>query len=76
LALKTRRSDGAFAVLAKLPGRSWVNSLYRVPRLIRAGLYGFIVRNRYRIFGRYDACDLDPRAFADRIIVEAPPRGE
>ena len=71
-----RRSDGALAVLSKLPHWSWVNSLYRVPRPIRDGLYNFIARNRYRIFGRYDACDFNASALAGRIIVEAPPRGE
>jgi predicted DCC family thiol-disulfide oxidoreductase YuxK len=71
-----RRSDGALAVLAKLPNWSWVNSLYLVPRPVRDRLYNFIARNRYRIFGRYDACDLDPGALSGRIIVEAPPRGE
>jgi predicted DCC family thiol-disulfide oxidoreductase YuxK len=71
-----RRSDGALAVLAQLPHWRWVNSLYRVPRPIRDGLYNFIARHRYRIFGRYDACDFSPRLFANRIIVEAPPRGE
>jgi predicted DCC family thiol-disulfide oxidoreductase YuxK len=71
-----RRSDGALAVLAKLPHWSWVNSLNLVPRPLRDAFYNFIARNRYRIFGRYDACDFSPRLFANRIIVEAPPRGE
>jgi predicted DCC family thiol-disulfide oxidoreductase YuxK len=71
-----RRSDGALAVLSKLPRWSWVNSLCRVPRPIRDGLYNFIARNRYRIFGRYDACDFNPDALAGRIIVEVPSRGE
>jgi predicted DCC family thiol-disulfide oxidoreductase YuxK len=65
-----RRSDGALAVLAKLPNWSWVNGFRLVPRPIRDGIYNFIARNRYRIFGRYDACDFNPAALAGRIIVE------
>jgi predicted DCC family thiol-disulfide oxidoreductase YuxK len=64
------RAGGAVAITA------WVNSLYRVPRVIRDGLYDFIARNRYRIFGRCEACDFNPSVFAGRIIVAAPPRGE
>jgi len=71
-----RRSDGALAVLSTLPHWHWVNSLYLVPRAVRDRLYDFIARNRYSIFGRYDACDFNPGALAGRIIVEAPPRGE
>jgi predicted DCC family thiol-disulfide oxidoreductase YuxK len=71
-----RRSDGALAVLSKLPCWSWVNSLFLIPRPLRDALYDFIARNRYRLFGRYDACDLAPAELAGRIIVEAPPRGE
>jgi predicted DCC family thiol-disulfide oxidoreductase YuxK len=71
-----RRSDGALAVLAQLPGWGWVNSLRHVPRPIRDGLYNFIARNRYRIFGKRDTCDFNPAALAGRVIVEAPRRGE
>lgn len=71
-----RRSDGALAVLSQLPRWSWVNGFFLVPRPIRDWLYGFIARNRYRIFGRYDACDFNPAELSGRIIVEAPRRGE
>jgi predicted DCC family thiol-disulfide oxidoreductase YuxK len=71
-----RRSDGALAVLAKLPRWNWVNAFYYVPRRIRDSFYNIIARNRYHIFGRYDVCDLKPADFANRIIVDAPPSGE
>lgn len=71
-----RRSDGALAVLSKLPHWSWVNSFLLVPRPIRDALYDFIARNRYGLFGRYETCDFAPTELSGRIIVEAPPRGE
>jgi len=63
-------------VAAQLPRWNWVNSLYLVPRRIRDSFYNIIARNRYHIFGRYDACDLAPAGFANRIIVDAPRSGE
>jgi predicted DCC family thiol-disulfide oxidoreductase YuxK len=71
-----RRSDGALAVLSKLPNWSWVNGFRFVPRPIRDCIYNFIARNRYRVFGRCDVCDFNPATLAGRIITEAPPRAE
>jgi predicted DCC family thiol-disulfide oxidoreductase YuxK len=32
-----------------------------IPRLLRDPVYGFVARNRYRVFGKYDTCMLpDP----------------
>jgi len=70
-----RRSDAALAVLSNLPHWGWVGLLRRVPRPIRDGVYNFIARNRYRVFGRHETCDLGPKPFANRIIFAAPPRG-
>jgi predicted DCC family thiol-disulfide oxidoreductase YuxK len=67
-----RRSDGALAVLSSLPGWGWVRVLRIVPRFVRDAIYGFIARNRYRMFGRHDACDLSGACFADRIVTELP----
>lgn len=64
-----RRSDAALAVLACLPYWSWVSFLRIVPRIFRDIIYTFIARNRYRLFGRHDFCDLSGATFADRIIV-------
>jgi predicted DCC family thiol-disulfide oxidoreductase YuxK len=68
-----RRSDGALAVLARLPNWNWVNGFRYVPRPVRDCLYRFIARNRYRIFGRYDTCDFNPAALAGRMITQAVP---
>jgi predicted DCC family thiol-disulfide oxidoreductase YuxK len=69
-----RRSDAALAVVATLPGWSWVKALRLVPRVLRDAVYVLIARTRYRVFGRHEACDLGGRSLADRIIVDLPPR--
>ncbi|MEJ1967353.1 MAG: DCC1-like thiol-disulfide oxidoreductase family protein [Rhizomicrobium sp.] len=63
-----RRSDAALAVLAGLPRWGWVTALRLVPRPIRDAVYTPIARNRYRLFGRHDRCDLDPPWLAGRIV--------
>ena len=68
-----RRSDAALAVVGTLPGWSWVRTLKLVPRPVRDLAYTLIARNRYRIFGRHDVCDLGGPSRADRIVPEAPP---
>jgi predicted DCC family thiol-disulfide oxidoreductase YuxK len=50
------KSDGALTVLSLLPGCGWVRVLFAVPRFIRDAVYNLVARNRYRIFGKYDAC--------------------
>jgi predicted DCC family thiol-disulfide oxidoreductase YuxK len=71
-----RRSDAALAVVSALPGWRMVRALYLVPRAARDVVYIFIARNRYRLFGKRDACDLGGASFADRVIVEAPLVGQ
>jgi predicted DCC family thiol-disulfide oxidoreductase YuxK len=59
------KSDGALTVLSLLAGWSWVRLLFAVPRPLRDGVYNLVAKNRYRIFGKYDACivpDADMRA--------------
>lgn len=65
-----RRSDAALAVVSTLPGWGWVSALHFVPRAARDVVYTLIARNRYRLFGRRDACYLGETSFADRIIME------
>lgn len=59
------KSDAALTVLSLLPGWSWVRVLFAIPKPLRDPVYNLIARNRYRIFGKYDACfapDADLRA--------------
>jgi predicted DCC family thiol-disulfide oxidoreductase YuxK len=62
------RSDSAIAALSRLPGYGWVRILRIVPKPIRDRLYSMIARNRYRWFGRHDACDIGGAKFVDRVV--------
>jgi predicted DCC family thiol-disulfide oxidoreductase YuxK len=62
------RSDSAIAALSRLPGYGWVRAFRIVPKPFRDWLYSMIARNRYRWFGRHDACDIGGATFADRVV--------
>lgn len=63
-----RRSDAAIAVLSRLPGWGWVSAGRLAPRVLRDAVYRAVARNRYRIFGRHEACDLGGPDLRDRVI--------
>ncbi len=60
------------AVLTIYRGLGWpwraLDILRLVPRFIRDPLYRLIARNRYRIFGRHDACWVPSPDHADRVL--------
>ena len=62
------KSDAALAVLSQLPGWSWARALFAVPRALRNPLYNLVARNRYRIFGRSDACMVPDASLRERVI--------
>jgi predicted DCC family thiol-disulfide oxidoreductase YuxK len=62
------KSDAALTVLSHLPGWQWVRVLRAVPKALRDPVYNLIARNRYRIFGTYDACFLGDAAFRERVM--------
>ena len=54
------RSDAVLYILEQLGG-IWKAAAVLgrlIPRPIRNWAYGIVVRNRYRVFGRYDTCPL------------------
>ncbi len=63
------RSDAALRI-ASLLGPPWsLLALGRVlPRALRDGMYNWIARNRYRWFGKRDACMLPSPGVADRFL--------
>src|SRR3546814_5037481 len=62
-------SDAISAVLARLGGAWRAARLLRlVPRWLRDPLYRRLARNRYRWFGRREACYLQPAAEQDRFL--------
>jgi predicted DCC family thiol-disulfide oxidoreductase YuxK len=50
------KSDAALTVLGQLESTRPLGLLKCLPRLLRDPAYDLIARNRYRIFGRTDAC--------------------
>ncbi|MEA3013307.1 MAG: hypothetical protein QOD42_1852 [Sphingomonadales bacterium] len=64
-----RESDAVLAIWSGL-GWPWrLAGLARiVPRFIRDALYRWVARNRYRWFGRRDACWLPDARWRDRIL--------
>lgn len=62
------KSDAALTVLSLLPGWGWVRALFAIPKPLRDAVYGLVARNRYRIFGRYDACFVPNADLRARVI--------
>jgi predicted DCC family thiol-disulfide oxidoreductase YuxK len=53
------RSDAIIYVLTQLGGIWKLMGIAKlVPRPLRNGLYEIVARNRYRVFGKHDACML------------------
>jgi len=60
-----KKSDGALTVLSSLPGWRFASVFFAMPKPLRDAIYNLIARNRYNIFGKFDACivpDADLRA--------------
>lgn len=64
------KSDAALAVLASLPGWGWTRTFRAVPRGLRDWAYDRVAENRYRLFGRTDACWLPPQEQRERFLDE------
>ncbi len=63
------RSDAAFYVASEL-GWPWrALQVGRViPKALRDRVYDFVARHRYRLFGRYDQCQLPDPRFRSRFV--------
>jgi predicted DCC family thiol-disulfide oxidoreductase YuxK len=67
------RSDGAIAILKRLPAPwRWFAAARVLPRRWRDTGYDWLAAHRYRLFGRYDACMLPTEALAERFVTEPP----
>lgn len=51
------KSDAVLQIARYLPGAwRWLAAFRWLPRVLRDGLYDWVARNRYRLFGRSEAC--------------------
>lgn len=62
------KSDAALTVLSNLPGWRWTRALRALPKPLRDVVYGLVARNRYWIFGKYEACFVPDAEMRARVI--------
>lgn len=64
------RSDAVLFVLRKIGGiwSAMAGAIALLPRVIRDWAYRLVARNRYRVFGRFDACPVPDPAARDRFL--------
>jgi predicted DCC family thiol-disulfide oxidoreductase YuxK len=62
------KSDAALTVLSHLPGWGWTRVMFAVPKPLRDAVYSLVARNRYRIFGKFDACFVPDAAMRKRVL--------
>jgi predicted DCC family thiol-disulfide oxidoreductase YuxK len=63
------RSDAALRIVRVLgPPWSWLRVLAVLPRPLLDATYDFVARNRYRWFGKKDACPMPRPELQDRFI--------
>jgi predicted DCC family thiol-disulfide oxidoreductase YuxK len=62
------KSDAALTVLSNLPGWRWARMLRLFPKPLRDVVYNLVARNRYRIFGKNDACFVPDAKLRARVI--------
>lgn len=64
------RSDAGIFVLKQLPGawRPAAFLLQLVPKFLRDTVYKVVARSRYRIFGRFDVCQLPSEQHRNRFL--------
>jgi len=64
-----QRSDAALKIANHLDGIwSYLTVLRFVPKIIRDGVYNFIARHRYSIFGKQDSCMIPTAELKARFI--------
>jgi predicted DCC family thiol-disulfide oxidoreductase YuxK len=63
-------AQATFELFKTLGGGFRVISLLRIlPKFITKGVYKIIARNRYRWFGKFDACPLPNRKYIHKFLV-------
>ena len=64
-----QRSDAALEISRQLSGAWPVLYIFKIiPRFLRDGIYNIIARNRYRLFGKMDACWIPTPELKERFL--------
>lgn len=68
------RSDAVLHLLRQIGGIWKLFGLgSRIPKSLRDALYNMIVRNRYRMFGKYEVCLMPEERFKHKFLDQTPP---
>lgn len=64
-------SDGAGQVLLQLGGAYAVMGkiLLAIPLTLRDAIYKWVARNRYKLFGRKQSCDIPSQSILDKFLI-------
>ena len=63
------RSDAAIEVVSRFGGARKLVTIFRlIPRVARDWIYSMVARNRYRWFGRTDACMIPTPEIKERFL--------
>ncbi|HUC83190.1 MAG TPA: thiol-disulfide oxidoreductase DCC family protein [Flavisolibacter sp.] len=66
-----QKSTAGIKVYGKLPWYwKWTQLAWIVPTFLRDGIYNFIARNRYRWFGKKEACMIPSPEIRSRFLSE------
>lgn len=64
-----QRSDAALEIARQLNGAWSILYIFKIlPRFLRDGLYTIIASNRYRLFGKKDACWIPTAELKERFL--------
>jgi predicted DCC family thiol-disulfide oxidoreductase YuxK len=64
-----QRSDAALEIAKQLSGGWPLLYIFKIlPRFLRDGIYNLIARNRYRLFGKKDACWIPTPELKERFL--------
>ncbi len=62
------KGDSALQVLHDLPGLRWTGAFWLLPRWLRNLAYDLVARNRYRLFGKSEACLMPTPEIRSRFL--------
>ena len=62
------KSDAILRIVRHLPSWKYLYHFRFVPKYLRDGIYDFVAKVRYSIFGRTSGCPLPGSKYADRFI--------